>query len=178
MIRARAARRQAPVQTIPSPPKELIHEYLRCLQKSSIRGPPGELVTDWQTDGTQMSMFCSALFVSISIRRKCPRLLDGHPQWHVRIEYHRVRSRSEQFLRWRSLRHGELFVRSFGCVTHFDEHGSLVGTLQRFCQPDGNWAITQSPDVQCRSCFGDGRPVKVDAVHLVDVFLHHFSSNF
>lgn len=38
----------------------------------------------------------------------------------------------------------------------------ILGTLERFCQNNGAWAMTVSPDIQCKSCVGDGRPVKVD----------------
>ena len=38
---------------------------------------------------------------------------------------------------------------------------SSIGTLQRFCQSNGTWAMTVLPDIQCKSCVGDGRPVKV-----------------
>lgn len=38
----------------------------------------------------------------------------------------------------------------------------LLGTLERFCQSNGTWAMPISPDIQCKSCVGDGRPVKVD----------------
>lgn len=41
-------------------------------------------------------------------------------------------------------------------------HCFLLGTVERFCQSNGSWAMTVSPDIQCKSCFGDGRPVKVD----------------
>jgi hypothetical protein len=38
----------------------------------------------------------------------------------------------------------------------------ILGTLERFCQSNGSWAMTVSPDTQCKSCVGDIRPVKVD----------------
>jgi hypothetical protein len=37
----------------------------------------------------------------------------------------------------------------------------ILGTLERFCQSNGSWAMTIPPDIQCKSCVGDGRPVKV-----------------
>lgn len=36
-----------------------------------------------------------------------------------------------------------------------------IGTIQRFCQDNGTWAMTVPPDIQCQTCFGYGRPVKV-----------------
>ena len=42
-----------------------------------------------------------------------------------------------------------------------DHRCSLLGTLTRFCQNDGTWATSVSSDDQCKSCVGDGRPVKV-----------------
>jgi hypothetical protein len=39
-----------------------------------------------------------------------------------------------------------------------------IGTLQRFCQTNGTWAMTLSPDIQCQTCVGDGRPVKVKTI--------------
>jgi hypothetical protein len=38
----------------------------------------------------------------------------------------------------------------------------ITGTLERFCQSNGTWAMTISPDIQCKSCIGDGRPVTVN----------------
>jgi len=40
----------------------------------------------------------------------------------------------------------------------------IIGTLERFCQSNGSWAMTVSPDIQCKSCIGDGRPVKVNRI--------------
>jgi hypothetical protein len=46
----------------------------------------------------------------------------------------------------------------------------IIGTLERFCQSNGSWAMTVSPDIQCKSCIGDGRPVKVNRIRK-EIFL-------
>jgi hypothetical protein len=38
----------------------------------------------------------------------------------------------------------------------------IIGTLERFCRNNGSWTMTAPADIQCKSCIGDGRPVKVD----------------
>ncbi|CAF1031034.1 unnamed protein product [Rotaria sordida] len=40
-------------------------------------------------------------------------------------------------------------------------------TLERFCQSNGTWAMTISPDIQCKSCVGDGRPVKFNSISIM-----------
>ncbi|CAF3420437.1 unnamed protein product [Rotaria sp. Silwood1] len=40
-------------------------------------------------------------------------------------------------------------------------------TLQRFCQNNGTWAMTIPPDIQCKICINDGRPVKFNSVSIM-----------
>ncbi|CAF3843889.1 unnamed protein product [Rotaria magnacalcarata] len=40
-------------------------------------------------------------------------------------------------------------------------------TLERFCQSNGSWAMTVLPDIQCKSCIGDGRPVKFNSISIM-----------
>ncbi|CAF1038987.1 unnamed protein product [Rotaria sp. Silwood1] len=40
-------------------------------------------------------------------------------------------------------------------------------TLERFCTSNGTWAMTVSPDIQCKSCVGDGRPVKFNSISIM-----------
>ncbi|CAF3281621.1 unnamed protein product [Rotaria socialis] len=40
-------------------------------------------------------------------------------------------------------------------------------TLERFCQSNGSWAMTVLPDIQCKSCVGDGRPVKFNSISIM-----------
>jgi hypothetical protein len=51
---------------------------------------------------------------------------------------------------------------------------SHIGTLQRFCQNDGTWAMTVPQDIQCQTCFGDGRPVKVKKIDALINFFDCF----
>ncbi|CAF3307760.1 unnamed protein product, partial [Rotaria sp. Silwood2] len=50
-------------------------------------------------------------------------------------------------------------------------HGVRSGiencTLERFCLSNGTWAMTVSPDIQCKSCVGDGRPVKFNSISIM-----------
>ncbi|CAF1407246.1 unnamed protein product [Adineta steineri] len=39
-------------------------------------------------------------------------------------------------------------------------------TLQRFCQSNGTWAMTTSPDIQCKICIGEGRPVTFNSISI------------
>ncbi|CAF1248334.1 unnamed protein product [Adineta steineri] len=40
-------------------------------------------------------------------------------------------------------------------------------TLERFCMNNGSWAPTISPDLQCKLCVGDGRPVKFNSISIM-----------
>ncbi len=60
-----------------------------------------------------------------------------------------------------------VFVMALKIVRFFVKYKILlisinkIGTVQRFCQNNGTWAPTVSSDIQCETCFGDSRPVKV-----------------
>jgi hypothetical protein len=49
-----------------------------------------------------------------------------------------------------------------------------IGTLQRFCQTNGSWAMTIPREIQCKTCAGDGRPVKVykKRIYFSIIFIH------
>ncbi|UJR22108.1 hypothetical protein I4U23_025173 [Adineta vaga] len=40
-------------------------------------------------------------------------------------------------------------------------------TLERLCLSNGTWDMTLSPDIQCKTCIGDGRPVKFNSISIM-----------
>ncbi|CAF0773193.1 unnamed protein product [Adineta ricciae] len=40
-------------------------------------------------------------------------------------------------------------------------------TLERLCLSNGSWDMTVLPDIQCKSCIGDGRPVKFNSISIM-----------
>ncbi|CAF0945021.1 unnamed protein product [Rotaria sordida] len=55
----------------------------------------------------------------------------------------------------------------FNNFYHNARYGIENCTLQRFCQNNGTWAMTVSPDLQCKTCIDDRRPVKFNSISIM-----------
>ena len=165
-------------QTVYPPPSKILHEYLRCRQRSSIYGLPSNnkttLIRLWISDFVSFSFSLSLSSAPYS----CPYDYDEDLQicWKATengsfatatIEYdHGL----EQY--YDGVRFGlENCSSNLRCIDWIVEQRSflficLSGTIERFCQMNGSWASPVSTDIQCKTCLGDGRPVKVNRSRL------------
>lgn len=63
--------------------------------------------------------------------------------------------------------------------THFQSEIQSIynslGTIERYCNEDGTWSDTISPEIQCKVCPVDAEPVKVCFIINVKLLLVVFS---
>jgi hypothetical protein len=143
-----------------TPPNKLFHEYLRCRQMSSLHPLPSKNTfhsshTHISTDSYGFSAPFSCQYEFDEDLRICWKATANGSYASSTIEYDYGLNQFYDGVR-NGIENCSLRCRSTEKHAH-----SCLGTLQRFCQENGSWALTVSPDLQCRTCFSDGRPVKV-----------------
>ncbi|CAF4532157.1 unnamed protein product [Rotaria sp. Silwood2] len=74
---------------------------------------------------------------------------------------------------WRATENGTYasatieYDHGFNNFYHSVRYGIENCTLQRFCESNGSWAMTVAPDIQCKICLDNGRPVKFNSISIM-----------